>query len=105
MLYQLIELGDGPAMSRCLTAVGLIAAAVALAGCSSYTVDLGQVQQRRAVTAYDEPPSQSTRRVATRTRSTPTNGGDVTGSVGQASPPADDPDKVNQAIYSICRGC
>jgi hypothetical protein len=95
-------------MMRCLTAVGLIGASALLAGCSSYTVNLDQVQQRRAASAYEAPPSQSTRRVATRTRSNPTNGGDVTGSVGQAPPPSgtpDDPDKVNQAIYSICRGC
>jgi hypothetical protein len=107
-------------MPRCLTAIGLIAATVLLAGCAGgYNVNLDELRQRQAVSTYDNPPPRATRRVSTRTRSKASDlagdvaGGDVSGSVGQASHARDTPeavqaadnDRINRAVTSICRGC
>jgi hypothetical protein len=104
-----------------LTAIGLVAATVLLAGCAGgYNVNLDELRQRPAVSTYDDPPPRATRRVSTRTRSKASDvaGGDVAasdvaGSVGQSSPPRDTPeavqaadnDRINRAVTSICRGC
>jgi hypothetical protein len=107
-------------MPRCLTAIGLVAATVLLAGCAGgYNVNLDELRQRQAVSTYDDPPPRSTRRVSTRTRNKAGDvagdvaGGDVAGSIGQSSPPRDTPeaiqaadnDRINRAVTSICRGC
>jgi hypothetical protein len=109
-------------MPRCLTAIGLVAATVLLAGCAGgYNVNLDEVRHRQAVSTYDDPPPRETRRVFTRTRGNSQSGdaagdvagGDVAGSVGQSSPPRDTPeavqaadnDRINRAVTSICRGC
>jgi hypothetical protein len=109
-------------MPPCLTAIGLVAATALLAGCAGgYNVNLDELRQRPAVSAYDDPPPRAAQRVSTRTRSNPkagdqsrdVAGGDVAGSVGQASPRRDTPegveaadnDRINRAVTSICRGC